>query len=130
MKNADFLMAERICNVVGLPATLKICAFFGRPGARVYIPVEATPGHLLERLIGAEAFAALVAAEGGEAIQIPEIDLGPMKRAGAIYRLSKRGVPAVDIAAAVGLNLRTVQLIRQQQADMANLIFEGDAENG
>lgn len=130
MRNGDFLAAERICRAVGLPATLKLCAFCGKAGQRVYVPIEATPGHLLERLLGTGAFAKLVAAEAGEFLPVPELDLGPMRRAGMVYRLSAKGVAVGDIAQATGLSTRAVQFIRAQQVGMGEILTEeSEAEN-
>lgn len=110
--STDFIQADRLASVIGLPATLTLCGFFGKSGQRVYVPIETTPDHILQKLIGTEAFKKLVATHAGECLAIPEVDLTTLRRAGMVYRLSRREIPVSDIALATGCNPRTVHLIR------------------
>ncbi|QRM19710.1 hypothetical protein GBK02_10000 [Dechloromonas sp. TW-R-39-2] len=110
----NFKTASRICDVIGLPGTMAMCGFFGKAGQRVYIPTTAKPEHLLKKLVGEHDFNRLVDAFGGEYLEVPEVDLSALRRAGIIYRLSNRGVPVHDIAHLVGAAPRSVKAIRAE----------------
>ena len=50
--NTSFTQFERISDQIGGAAALRLHAFFSGIGGALYVPVEATPGHILERLLG------------------------------------------------------------------------------
>lgn len=58
-----------LAKAIGLPAVLALVKKHGG-GAPVYVPGKTTPDHPLARLIGSDAFAALVDEYGGETIEI------------------------------------------------------------
>jgi len=62
-----------LAKTVGLPAVLAMVKTHGG-GAPVYVPMKVTPDHYLVRLIGVQAFAALVAEYGGESIEITKCE--------------------------------------------------------
>jgi len=138
--NPSFKMAGRIAEVAGLPAALTLCAFAGKAAQRVYFPKSAEGNHLFKKLLGVEAFSRLVDAFGGQYVEVPELDLLPLRRVGMVYRLTNRGLPVGDIAQAVGINVRRVQAIRTQLrqdgfADLGNTlqvdeVAETDSEGG
>ena len=110
----NFKTAGRICDAIGLPGTMVLCGFFGKSGQRVHVPVKSDADHILKRLLGAGDFEKLVNAFKGEFLEVPELDITPLRRAGMIYRLSNRGLATNDIAQLVGINTRSVQAIRAQ----------------
>lgn len=110
--SSDFVQVGRIADAIGVPAALTLCGFYGKSGQRLPIPLKATADHVLNNLIGIEAFQRLVDAFGGQPLPVPEVDLVPLRRAGMVYRLSRRSVPVSDIAQAAGINPRTVSQIK------------------
>lgn len=62
-----------LAKTIGLPAVLAMVKAHGG-GAPVYVPIKVTQDHYLQRLIGTEAFAALIAEYGGEAIEITKCE--------------------------------------------------------
>lgn len=58
-----------LAKAIGLPAVLKLVKRHGG-GAPIYVPVRPHPDHALLHLIGAQAFAALVAEYGGDLLEI------------------------------------------------------------
>lgn len=121
--STEFRTAGRLCEVIGLTATLMICGWFGKDASKIYVPTTTDDqGHLLRKLIGEEAFAAMVKAWPGELVDVPSLDLTPLQRAGQVHRLSKRGAAATDIALAAGITRQHVHRIRKQ------LFLEGWAD--
>lgn len=64
-------LAEDMGAIIGFSNTLLICGTRG--GRTLYVPEAATPGHLLETLIGPAAFARMVEAWGGETLTLPAL---------------------------------------------------------
>lgn len=137
--STDFVHVGRLAEVVGLPAALTLAGFFGKAGQRIRVPVSTDDtDHILVKVIGADAFKKLVDTHPGEYLAIPEIDLSVLRRAGLIYRLSRRQVPIGDIALAAGCGLRTVHQIKstlrlEGLADLADTLPDDgftDSEGG
>lgn len=110
----QFAQIERISQTVGVPAALMLAAFFGKPRQRVYIPVTASPAHIIGKLIGPAEYEKLVKEFGGQSVSIPELDMRALRRAGQIYRLSALGVPIGDISQAVQIAPETVREIQKE----------------
>lgn len=62
-----------LAKTIGMPAVLAMVKTHGG-GAPVYVPTKVTPDHYLMRLVGLQAFSALVAEYGGEAIEITKCE--------------------------------------------------------
>lgn len=128
----DFRQAGRICDVIGMAATLAICGWYGKDGAKIYVPTTTSDeNHILRKLVGAEAFAAMVKEWPGEMVCVPSLDLRPLQRAGLVHRLSNRRIPVSDIATLVGVSRRQVHQIRQRLTlegfgDIADVLLTSD----
>jgi len=64
-------IAEDLAGMIGFSNTLLLCGTRG--GGSLYIPQTATPGHLLENLIGKSAFRRLVDEMGGTSFSLPTL---------------------------------------------------------
>lgn len=132
----EFRQAGRIADVVGLPAALAICGFFGRDSARLYIPVTTTDqNHILRKVAGELAFEQLVQAMPGQYLEVPAIDLRPLRNAGMVYRLSRKGISDSDIAQLADISRRQVSFLKSQLrlegfTELAETIPDDDSENG
>lgn len=62
-------LAQELCEVIGITATLKLCTHLG--GVKAGVPVEYRADHAITRVIGAEAMQKLVRVFGGERLDIP-----------------------------------------------------------
>lgn len=110
LKTFDRLAAE----IGGGPALL-LCAFYGGMAHGAYVPTQPADGHVIENLIGREAFGWLVQAFGGETLCLPKLDgLRHIRAAGMVAALSRHGVPKHLQAAACDLTPRRIDQIRDQ----------------
>ncbi len=124
---SSFMQVERIADQIGAHAALQLTGFFGGTGRRVYIPVEATPGHLIEKIIGPEAFTNLVAAFAGENIWLPLLDLAHLRNAGRIWMLRQSELSNAQIGNLLGISTARVgQIIATLRlndfADLAEIL--------
>lgn len=89
---------REVAALIGLPATLTLVKHYG--GVRLYIPKTLEPGHILIRLLGAEAAQRLVAHYmPGEPFEVPRaVQLMRASRNRAIRLRAARGATAADIA--------------------------------
>lgn len=72
-------LAEDLGAAIGFTNTLLICGVFG--GKTLYVPEVVSTDHRLEKLIGHQAFVALVAEWGGETLTVPALaDFGRYRR--------------------------------------------------
>lgn len=111
--STDIQRVERLAKVIGVANALLLCGWF--PNQSIRIPTTSRDdGHILRKIIGRDGFTTLVIAHGGEVINIPELDMTPLRRGGLVHRLTARGVNAGDIASIAGICPRTVQLVRKQ----------------
>nr|MBL8410718.1 hypothetical protein [Dechloromonas sp.] len=110
LKGFDRLAAE----IGGGPALL-LCAFYGGMAHGAYVPAQPVEGHVIEKLIGREAFGWLCQAFGGETLCLPTLDgLRHIRSAGLVAGLSRHGVPKHLMAAACDLSTRRIEQIREQ----------------
>lgn len=100
-------MLERIAEVAGLPAAIKLAKDFG--GSRIYIPQLPTPKTALSRSVGPEAAAKIAAAFGMGYLDVP---IGPriwnQRIVAAVAELLSQGRSIHQIANALGVTARTV----------------------
>lgn len=109
--SSDLQKAERLAKVVGVANMMLLAGWFG--GQTIRIPVSSrNADHILQKIIGPDGFARLVIAHGGELLMIPECDVTPLRRAGIVWRLTKRGVNAADVATIAGISETTVKALR------------------
>lgn len=87
------------------------CAFASESKS-FYIPEAYTPGHVLVRLLGEDAFLGLIANFGGETICVPSMRLDNIRNLGKVYRLSRQGLSAREIEAVSGLGYRNIKYIQ------------------
>jgi len=66
-------MLQQICEVIGFEATCEMSGWLG--GRSLYVPDIAHPDHVIARLLGPAAFVDLVAAFGGQTIDLPAGDI-------------------------------------------------------
>ncbi len=109
--SASFQQIEKISLAVGTSAALRLAAFFGGTGKNLYVPLEATPGHLIEKLIGAEAFGYLVEAFAGENVWMPAVDLAPLQAAGKVWMLRQSELSNSQIGNLLGLSKQRISQI-------------------
>jgi hypothetical protein len=94
--------AEDLGAAIGLTNTLLLCGTRGR--TQLYVPEKASPGHLLETLLGPTAFAAMVAEWGGETITIPALaDFARYQRIRSCAQLLAAGKSLHSIALMTGV---------------------------
>lgn len=118
MSTSSFQQVERIADQIGANAALKLSAFFGGTGRVCYIPVEATTGHVLEKIIGEEAFRNIVAAFAGETLWLPMVDLTPLRNAGRIWMLRESELSNGQIANLLGISrARVGQIVAALRLD-------------
>lgn len=100
-----------LAKAVGLPATLKLVKAYGG-GAPVYVPGKIAENHYLLRLIGAEAFAALIGEYGGTAIEIARCEKAARV---LVYRQIRResagGATQNELALRHGFTVRHIRSI-------------------
>lgn len=95
-------IAEDLGAIIGFSNTLLLCATRG--GQNLYVPNTATPGHALETLIGAGAFARLVESFGGESFTLPMLaDFSRYQRIRRCAQLICEGRSLSAIAVATGV---------------------------
>lgn len=101
-------MAEDLGAIIGFSNTLLLCGTRG--GKQLYVPEKPTPGHLLETLLGATAFAAMVAEWGGETVTIPALaDFGRYQRIRKCATLIAQGQSLHAVAALTGVTYTQVK---------------------
>jgi hypothetical protein len=104
--------ASRLADVVGFEGAVYLSAWFGQ--RQIYVPTTASDDHLLQKVIGEQAFSKLVKEHGGEYLDVPPIEAPAMRQAGLVHRLTAKGVSAADVAHVTGICPRSVRLIRKQ----------------
>lgn len=113
----DLKTFDSLANEIGGGAALMLCAFFGASNRSLYVPSRIPEGHILEKLIGADAASWLAAEHGGQTLNLPSLEgLRHIRSAGLIAGLARHGVPQNLMAAACDLTPRRIQQIREQLA--------------
>lgn len=107
--SAELRAFRKLADVIGADGALLLIAFAG--GRLVFIPGKPDTDHILTRLLGKEAFERLQEVYGYEGLNIPSVDLLPVRRLGRVFRLIKSGIPSYEIAETVGITTRQVQRI-------------------
>jgi len=116
--STSFQQFQRVSDQVGGAAALRIHAFFGGLGGSLYIPEQATEGHILEKLLGRSAFIRLVAAYRGQTLPVARLNLDPLRNAGKIWALHRQNVSKTTIAGLLGVTkARVSQVLQQLQED-------------
>lgn len=102
---------REMAALIGLPHTLTLVRHYG--GTRLYVPREATPEHLLARLVGFEAMARLCQHYGsGEHFDIPRaLDATIAVRNREIRRQAQMGKSQRELALAYRMTERHVRNI-------------------
>ena len=112
---------ERLAETIGPTPALTLCAFASaRP--TLYIPESYTAGHILARLLGEDAFLALIKNFGGETFTPPAMMLQPVRALGKVYALTRTGLTPQQIADRTGLGYRQVKNIQKRLASNEPLI--------
>jgi hypothetical protein len=132
MATSSFVQVERIADQIGANAALKLAAFYGGTGKQVYIPTQPTTGHVLEKIVGEEAFKNLVAAFAGETLWLPLVDLTALRNAGRVWMLRESELSNGQIANLLGISrARVGQIVAALRLDgFADLAAELETENG
>ncbi|TNC80693.1 MAG: hypothetical protein C9356_12395 [Oleiphilus sp.] len=113
--NPDILpeLHRELASVIGLPATLKLGEAYN--GVRLYVPNEAHADHDVVKIIGMEAFEALVDAYRSEELSFPKLDAAVRQiKYRLIAEMTAARVPSRDIALNTGYTQRRVQQIRAE----------------
>lgn len=128
----DFSQAGRLCDALGLPATLTLCGWYGKYRSKIYVPVSTNDeNHILRKLIGQEAFQKMVDTWPGQVVSIPVLDLSPLQHAGLVHRLTNRGLQDSHIALIAGISPRHISRIKNQLrlegfAELSEVLPDGD----
>jgi len=112
MALSTFKLLDRIAIEIGLEPTLQLAGFFGGQGRALYVPLKPTPGHVIEKVIGEQAFADLCMAFPGESVPVPQVDLTPLRNAGRVWWLRETGLSAPQIANLLGISKQRVGQIQ------------------
>lgn len=115
----NFKLLEQIADQVGAEAALRLCAFFGGVGRALYVPVKPSRNHVIELIIGEQAFADLCAAFPGQSVPVPTIDIAPLRNAGKVWAARDSGVQPGLLAHLTGLSKQRIGQI------MSELRLEG-----
>jgi len=116
--STSFQQFQRVSDQVGGAAALRLHAFFGGLGGSVYVPEQATEGHILEKLLGRKAFIDLVAAYRGQTLHVARLNLEPLRNAGRIWALHRQNISRTNIAGLLSVTqARVGQVLKQLEAD-------------
>lgn len=119
---------ERISNEIGGAGALALCAFAGHRG-QVYVPQNEDDKHVFSRVLGKKAFRDLVAAFGGEYIQLPDIEasITPLRRVGLVHDFRTAGTPTRLIAASLRCTRQNVaRILRDLEGTEPITVRESD----
>lgn len=109
-----------LAKTAGLSAVLALVRVHGG-GAPVYVPATLRADHYLVRLVGLEAFAALVAEYGGTALEIARCERAARE---LVYRQIRReareGVTQNTLALRHGFTVRHIRTILESQEEDRN----------
>lgn len=122
-------IAEDLGAIIGFSNTLLICGTRG--GKTLYIPEATSDGHILGKLIGETAFAALVASFGGETIDIPMLaDFSRYQRVRTCAKLLISGKGLHAIAALTGVTYNQVKNDRRtaEALGLLPMVFGGERQ--
>lgn len=112
--DAEMKIFGLLADDIGAVPAVKLCAFFGALGRSLYIPHTPIRGHLVEKVIGPEAWGRLVESYGDTSLSVPKLELGPLRRAGMVVALSRHGVPLNLMAAAASCTQIRIAQIRKE----------------
>lgn len=106
-------MFLKISDAIGPLPAMVFCAFASAKKT-FYVPESYIPGHVLERLLGEDAFLSMIANFGGETIMAPSMRLDEVRNLGIVYTLTRRGLSAQEIESQTGLQYRNIKLLQQR----------------
>ena len=115
------ILAE-IADAAGLPSALLVAEAKG--GIRAHFPAQARAGHWLTKLVGQAAADKICAhfRTGNRAGFYALVPLGPknfhQKARRSAEDLTRNGVPREEVAARLGIHMRTVQRARARMRDV------------
>lgn len=113
-------LAEDLGAIIGFCNTLMLCSTRG--GKKFYVPKQVSKEHLLNKLIGASAFARLVDEFGGESIDLPSLaDFDRFRRIRRCAELFLSGKNMHEIASETGVSYQQAKNDRQR-AEQLGLI--------
>jgi len=113
-------IAEDLAAVIGLTNTLLLCGTRG--GDSLYVPGQATPGHMLETLLGQTAFQRMVEEWGGTSFTVPALsDFGRYQRIRKCAELVGQGKSLHAIAKVTGVTYQQVKNDRRA-AEMLGIL--------
>ena len=120
---------DDLAAVVGMTATLRLCAWFGDQG-NLYVPVNAAEGNLLVNLIGTPAAQALSNEWPGEHIAVPSLRVydDDLRRKRLAIML-RRGVKTKEAALIEDISERRVQQILRELEQAGLIPVLGPEEN-
>ncbi len=133
MSQMGFENFNRVSEKIGGGAALRLFSFFAPVSASVYVPEQATEGHILQKLLGRRDFLKLVAAFRGETLPISRLHVQPLSLAAKVWSLDSKNVSRLAIAGLLGITqVRVGQILAQLKEDgfggLSDAILEG-AEN-
>lgn len=125
--SAELRGFRKLADTVGLEAALLLRAWAG--GQQLSIPRRCDPGHILCRLLGADAFSRLVETFGPDGLLfVPAVELAAVRRTGIVHRLSAVGLGARPISQYANCTERQVQRLQSHLRGTGRLF--GLSEDG
>lgn len=121
---ANLVTFDSLATHIGAVPALKLCAFFA--GRSLYVPQKWTPSHIIEKLVGREAFNYLINGFSNDVINIPEMELQDLRRAGRLHELLKLGASDALSAQLLGVSKRHILNIKNQLATFEESLFTED----
>jgi hypothetical protein len=110
----DLAQFRKISDAIGAVPALQLCAFASAAARHFRVPSDPSQPHPTKRLIGDEAWAKLCETYGGTTLPIPALQLVPLRRAGLVAALARRGVPVSVQAAACGCSTGRISQLRDE----------------
>lgn len=103
---------DDLANSVGAVPALILCSFFA--GTSIYVPDIPPPNHLVEKVIGADAFMYLCRSHGSQTVNIPALELTSIRRAGRVHQLQKLGVSDGLAANLLGISKKQIINLKRE----------------
>lgn len=125
MSASNFKTFNDLANIVGAESALKMCAFWG--GRSLHIPKKWSVDHPLEHLIGRDDLDHLIFSHGNRVINMPEMLLLDLRRAGQLQELIKLGASNTLSAQLLGVSTRQVINIKNQLATFDGSLYSEEA---
>lgn len=121
---SNLVTFDSLSTHIGAVPALKLCAFFA--GRSLYVPQKHSIGHIIEKLIGREAFDYLIQGYANDVINIPEMELLDLRRLGRLHELLKLGANDTLAAQLIGVTKRHILNMKNQLATFDESLYSSE----